>query len=439
MNMQTPPETASTVAKKWPLTLVLGLVTIVILGGVLLIFRLTATPALPSNPEARPDALADSSDSCVACHRNATAGIVHQYGSSTMASAKVTCRDCHEVKTGYPGSEEHEGSNILKTPTTAICQRCHQAEVAQFNQSRHSLPAYVAVTGSKELTPALMAAYQAIPEGSFAPDKARNVLAAMEGKDVTRFACDTCHSVGKPAEDGSVGRCQSCHIRHEFNLEQARKPETCNYCHIGPDHPQWEIYQESPHGIAYATRGDTWNWNAETGTLTSKDFPAPTCSTCHFSGFGGTATTHDAGDRLSWYLFASVSERRPAWQDNKARMVSVCYECHNKNFIDNFYNDADKLTNQVNTWVKESNDVMQPLKDKGLITATQFDEPIEYEAYELWHHWGRTAKFGAWMQGPDYTQWHGAYEVIKALSTLKFEANHLLNPAAESTPAGSSK
>jgi hypothetical protein len=43
------------------------------------------------------------------------------------------------------------------------------------------------------------------------------------------------------------------------------------------------------------------------------------------------------------------------------------------------------------------------------------------------------------MQGPDYTQWHGAYEVIKALAGLKFEANHLLNPNAESAPAGTTK
>ena len=75
------------------------------------------------------------------------------------------------------------------------------------------------------------------------------------------------HSRGLPAADGSTGQCQKCHLRHEFSLEQARKPETCNFCHIGPDHPQWEIYQESPHGIAYATGGDDWNWEAEPGTL----------------------------------------------------------------------------------------------------------------------------------------------------------------------------
>ena len=62
---------------------------------------------------------------------------------------------------------------------------------------------------------------------------------------------------------------------------------------------------------------------------------------------------------------------------------------------------------------------MQPLKDNGLLTDAPFDEPIDYTYFELWHHWGRTAKFGVWMQGPDYTQWHGAYEVLSDLAELR--------------------
>ena len=100
----------------------------------------------------------------------------------------------------------------------------------------------------------------------------------MEGPEITRFACESCHNVGKPAADGSVGQCQKCHSRHEFSLEQARKPETCNNCHIGPDHPQWEIYFESKHGIKYSTDGQNWNWEAEPGTqmFDSGDLPAVT-------------------------------------------------------------------------------------------------------------------------------------------------------------------
>ena len=175
--------------------------------------------------------------------------------------------------------------------------------------------------------------------------------------------------------------------------------------------------------------GANWNWEAAPGTLTVKDFPAPTCATCHFSGFGGSGTTHDVGDRLTWFLFSSISARRPSWEGNLVQMQNVCRECHNKVFIDDFYAAADKSTLAVNALVKQSDAIMQPLKDNKLITATPFDEPIEFVYYELWHHYGRTAKFGTWMQGPDYTQWHGAYEVEKDLVELRMQAGEILSAA----------
>lgn len=398
--------------------LIIGLVAVIIVMGLALIIQAIARPAAPGE-EQRVNALADSRDECVTCHRRTTPGIVEQYGRSTMAAAEVTCRQCHEVEASYPGAVEHEGAHVLPAPTTAKCQVCHGQEVAQYYQSRHSLPAYVAYAGVETLPADLKALYDAIPEAELGPIQQRSVLFDLEDKRVTKFACETCHSIGVPAEDGSVGRCQKCHLRHEFSLEQARKPETCNNCHIGPDHPQWEIYQESPHGIAYMTGGDRWNWEAEVGTLTVQDFPAPTCAICHMSGFGSSGTTHDVGDRLTWYLFAPISERRPVWQDNKTRMQGACRECHNQQFLDDFYTTADQATEAVNDYVKESDALMQPLKDQALLTKEPFDEPIDFTYFELWHHWGRTAKFGAWMQGPDYTQWHGIYELLSDLSELR--------------------
>ena len=410
--------------------LIVGLVAVIVVLGLSLIVLAVGRANAPTAP-GEVNALANSTDKCVACHRNTTPGIVEQFGHSTMAGANVKCTDCHEVKADYPGAKEHEGAFVLPQPTTAMCERCHEQEAAQYNQSRHGLPAYVAVAGSKDLSPELLALYQNIPEGSFAPDKSRNIIAQMEGPEVTRFACENCHNVGQPAADGSVGQCQKCHQRHEFSLEQARKPETCNNCHIGPDHPQWEIYFESKHGIAYATSGGTWNWEAAPGTLTVKDFPAPTCATCHFSGFGGTGTTHDAGARLTWYLFSPISERRPGWQDNKVQMQSVCQECHNKEFIDTFYTNADAATEKVNDFIKQSDAIKQSLADKGLLTNKPFDEEFDFEHYETWHHYGRTAKFGVWMQGADYTQWHGAYEVVKRLAELQEMADEKVKEAGK--------
>ncbi|MCB0235364.1 MAG: nitrate reductase [Anaerolineales bacterium] len=430
MNQGTEPSNSST-----PRILIFGLVAVIIVLGLGLIAIVIAQAVSPTGTEQveRVDALANSNNDCVVCHRNTTPGIVDQYGHSTMAGAGVKCQDCHEVAADYPDAVEHHGTYVIGSPTTAMCETCHQQEVAQYYQSRHSLPAYVAVAGSTELSSDHLAMYEAIPEGSFAPDKSRNAIAAMEGPDMTPFTCESCHDIGAPAADGSVGQCQKCHLRHEFSLEQARKPETCNACHIGPDHPQWEIYQESPHGIAYATMGHTWNWEAEAGTLEVSDFPAPTCALCHMSGFGAQGTTHDVGDRLTWYLFAPISERRPVWQDNMVRMQGVCLECHNSEFVDDFYTAADKATERVNEWVVQSDEMMAPLKEQGLLTPAPFDEPIDFTYFELWHHWGRTAKFGVWMQGPDYSQWHGAYEVLSDLADLQEMVDQKLDAAAEST------
>ncbi len=40
-----------------------------------------------------------------------------------------------------------------------------------------------------------------------------------------------------------------------------------------------------------------------------------------------------------------------------------------------------------------------------------FSNDIEWSFWELWHHEGRRARHGASMMGPDYTWWHGIYDV----------------------------
>lgn len=408
--------------------LIIGLIAIIVILGLLIVVLAIGRTAEEVSDESV-DALANSSDECVVCHRRTTPGIVEQYGISSMAAAEVSCRSCHEVARDYPGAVEHEGSYVLGQPTTDLCERCHTLEVAQYILSRHGLPAYVAYAGTGELTEEQLEIYEAIPEGGFDPDRSRNALYHLEGPAVTQFACEDCHNIGQPGSDGSIGDCTKCHLRHEFSLSQARKPETCNHCHIGPDHPQYEIYFESYHGISYATTGDRWNWEAEPGTLTVNDFQAATCAICHMSGFGGASTTHDVGERLTWYLFAPISGRRPGWQDNKARMTAVCFECHNKNFVEDLYLRADDATVAVNDWVEESNEIMAPLKENGLLSEAPFDEPIDFVYFDLWHHWGRTTKFGTWMNGPDYVQWHGAYEVLRDLAELREMAADKLETA----------
>ena len=415
---------------------IIGILVVIIVPALAFVIAAIGRSIVAEPGDAAPVAL-NNSNACVACHRKTTPGIIEQYSRSSMAAANVTCQNCHEVEAGYPGGVAHHGTYVLNVPTTAKCATCHQNEVAQFNASRHGLPAYVAMWGADGLSDEHLAIYQSIPEGTFNPDRMRNALFEKEGRAITKFACSGCHDIGAPAADGSIGQCQECHLRHEFSLEQARKPETCNHCHIGPDHPQYEIYIESFHGIAYLTGGDNWNWDAEPGTLTVEDFPAPTCATCHISGFGGASTTHDVGDRLTWYLFAPQSQRRPAWQDNQVRMQAVCSECHSAAFIDEFYVDADALTDEINRRVQISNETIAPARQAGLLTDEPFDQPIDFVHFDLWHHWGRTAKFGAWMGGPDYVQWHGAYEILREQAELEEMVRELLEKSGLAAPGES--
>jgi hydroxylamine dehydrogenase len=173
----------------------------------LVLVALTIGRSVASTDDKPVNALATSTDECVTCHRRTTPGIVEQYGHSAMAAAEVSCSNCHAAEADYPGAVEHEGAFALPQPTTAMCQRCHAAEVAQYNQSRHGLPAYVAYAATGDLTPELLEDYQSIPEGGFTPGQMRNALYAKEGPAITRFACEAWHNIGKPQADGSVGEC----------------------------------------------------------------------------------------------------------------------------------------------------------------------------------------------------------------------------------------
>ena len=55
---------------------------------------------------------------------------------------------------------------------------------------------------------------------------------------------------------------------------------------------------------------------------------------------------------------------------------------------------------------------MDELYASGKLTEdSYFDEELEWEFYELWHHEGRRARMGAAMMAPDYAWWHGFYEL----------------------------
>jgi len=114
--------------------------------------------------------------------------------------------------------------------------------------------------------------------------------------------------VGRINPDGSRGSCSSCHARHAFSIEVARKPYTCAQCHKGPDVPAYPVYQVSKHGNIQASSDHEWDYDA-VPWQPGEHFNAPTCATCHASllanadGVVLAARSHRMNDRLFTRLF----------------------------------------------------------------------------------------------------------------------------------------
>jgi hypothetical protein len=165
---------------------------------------------------------------------------------------------------------------------------------------------------------------------------------------------------------------------------------------------------------------------------------APTCATCHMSGHSRNdgEVTHDPGERISWTNRPPISlvmdtdengkviketdpsKRRKlvhsSWQEKREQMQLVCQHCHTDNYVDAFYKQYDDfVVNYNEKFAKPGTKIMEALLANNLRTKPQFDEEIEWTWFYLWHHEGRRARHGASMMAPDYSHWHGMYEVAE--------------------------
>ncbi|MDE3128981.1 MAG: nitrate reductase, partial [Gemmatimonadota bacterium] len=395
----------------------------IVLATALIVSALIVNARRPAIEVQQPSAqLVEASGKCAECHARETSAIVIEYRRSHHAQKGVTCLDCHRAVAGQD-SMEHRGFVIADTVTPKNCASCHAQEYAQFERSRHAAPAWAAVYGSTPFTAAQIAYSEQYQPG--AVRRAPNALVGLEGNSAIAAGCATCHAVGKPHADGSIGSCTVCHARHSASVALARLPTTCGQCHMGPDHSQLEIYSESKHGVLFALRRDQMNLEANPKQLTTLDMSVPTCATCHMSGLGGLGVTHDVTERLSWYLFQAVSEKRPDFAQARARMQAVCANCHASEQIKSFYARADSVVAATNAKVAASTALMDSLKADGLITGKAFSQPIDFVAFDLWHYYGRTTKHGAFMGGADFTQWHGNYELLAKMVELRQMAQEL--------------
>jgi len=363
----------------------------------------------------------------VECHQKDNPGIVEQYHDSKHSGRGVQCLDCHKPVSGQETmTKDHYKVSVIAKPSPKNCEQCHKDEVKQFEDSNHAAKSWYSVEGAKNFTPEELAKNHLLDaNGKPVGGGNANPVFNLIGKDVSAQSCEVCHAIGQKNQDGSFGDCTKCHLRHTFDVTQARQPETCGQCHLGPDHPQIEIYNESAHGAYYQANKEKFNMDAPAGTLTVKDFPAPTCATCHISAFGSVPGTHDVGQRLNWTLTPETASIRKDGAAHQQTMNAVCLNCHVQPFIDDVMSKADKTIDLTNQNVKKGKSIVQDLSDTGLLGTKPFGTPLDFLYFELWHHEGRRARFGAVMGGADYVNWNGIYEQQKALVEMQAQADAL--------------
>ena len=194
---------------------------------------------------------------------------------------------------------------------------------------------------------------------------------------------------------------------------------------MGPDHSQIEIYEESKHGVLFQAQRHLLDLTVEPRKLTTREMFVPTCATCHMSGLNGSAVTHDPSDRLSFNLFAELSDRRPNYARGQAAMKDLCRNCHTEQTVNRVYADAEKIVEATNDKVRAAREIVDGLRKDGILQSKPFEHPIDFLYFDLWHYYGRTAKHGAFMGGADFVQWHGNYPLLQHTVEIKAMAEEM--------------
>ncbi|MGE4555685.1 MAG: multiheme c-type cytochrome [Desulfovibrionaceae bacterium] len=394
-------------------------------------------------------AMPEQAVACIECHKQQTPGIFADWADSGHARSGVTCLDCHQAqpsdpdvsqthfayygKKEMPYGEERYRIPISAAVTPKDCSRCHPDQAEQYAGSKHANTLEIIWKIDFWLNDGMNNAVER-KTGCYA---CHGTVLKLDKNGVLSPETWPNVGVGRVNFDGSLGSCTSCHTRHAFSPAEARKPEACGQCHLGPDHPQIEIYTESKHGAIYATDGASYTWDSAPGTWTpGVDYRAPTCAACHMSGSGGVKSTHDVTERLAWESQAPLTVRpqdfkpfpaKTDWKAEREKMKSICRQCHSKAWTDDHFVNADAaVLNYNEVYFKPAKARLDEMYAKGLMTRKPFfDENLEWQFYELWHHEGRRARMGSLMMAPDYAWWHGFYECKHRLGEF-MEGTHKL-------------
>ena len=383
---------------------------------------------------------------CVDCHSSATPGIVNDWRISKHGEMGLECEICHGE-----GHQSADDIGKVQIPTPETCTPCHDTRVKQYKEGKHGLA---------------WAAMKAMPTMHWQPAL---LTEGMKG-------CGGCHKIGLKTEDDiksikedspgfGTASCDSCHTRHTFSVKEARQPQACQTCHTGFDHPQWEMYSGSKHGVRYLLKQNN---------ILPDSVSAPTCQTCHMPdgnhevrtawGFLGVrlpmpeekqwaedrttilqalnvlGTDGNTTSRLLVVQGAQVARlSQEDWEKERTKMIDTCNRCHSKNFAKAELEKGDRMIREADHLMAEAIRVIAGLYEDGVLSKPESYEfafpdllafhdaptPIEQKLFVMFlEHRMRTFQ-GVFHANPDYALWYGWSALKRDLTEIKYMAEDL--------------
>ncbi|PKK82671.1 MAG: cytochrome C [candidate division Zixibacteria bacterium HGW-Zixibacteria-1] len=377
---------------------------------------------------------------CVDCHKEVTPNIVKDWQFSKHSENEIGCSTCHGE--GHQTAADFAKADI---PTPTVCADCHDTQVAQFSKGKHA---------------AAWASMKAMPTTHMLP------YALSDGMK----GCGGCHKLGLKTEDEikvlkeqghgfGTASCDACHTRHTFSVKEAQQPQACQTCHMGFDHPQWEMYSSSKHGVRYLLK--------QNGTL-HEETVAPTCQTCHMvdgnhevrtpwgflavrlplpedpewkadqitilQALGVLDMDGNPTERLDVVKAADVARLdQESFDRERNKIIDVCSKCHSKNFAVGEIKKGDDMIKAADHLLAEGIRIIAGLYQDGTLAKpesyaypfpdllTFHDAPtiIEQTLFEMHLKHRMRAFQGVFHANPDYALWYGWSEMVRDLQEIK--------------------
>ena len=373
---------------------------------------------------------------CIDCHKKVTPGLVQQHLEGKMSKKGVDCSSCH----GSAHTKDND-ANLAKMPTPETCAMCHAKQTKQFKEGKHNL-AWIASSS--------------MPMMGHQPS-------AVAGGDYK--GCSSCHRIGVQPDAEKTGyryghsQCGSCHTRHSFKKSEAQDPRACQTCHMGFDHPQWEMWSTSKHGTI-------WQIEGKDGKR------APTCQTCHMSGGDHNVITSWGflalrlpeddkewmNDRVAILQALGVLDEKGTptarldlvkagrvarldkeeFQKERDKMINICSQCHGRSYAKAQLDAGDKVVKDIDKLMAEAIREVQGLYKDGVLKKPadwsfapdllQFYEAktsVEQDLYVMFLEYRMRAFEGAFHMNPDYMHWYGWAPMKETLQKIKDESSKL--------------